>query len=75
MFTNRTSAAGYYMNVVSSMLLQWVAFFWPVYLQDAKGTLPLKAGINLTPVEASFIFTAAGSGSSQANQVTRRAPR
>jgi hypothetical protein len=61
-FTNRTSAAGFYIDFVSSMLLQWVAFFWPVYFQGAKGTSPLRAGINFIPFEAFLIVTAAVAG-------------
>lgn len=61
-FTNRTSIAGFYIDFLSSMLLQWVAFFWPVYFQGAKGTSPLKAGIFFIPFEAFLIVTAAVGG-------------
>ena len=40
------------------MLLQWVAFFWPVYFQGARGTSPLKAGIYFIPFEAFLLTTA-----------------
>jgi hypothetical protein len=61
-FANRTSVAGFYIDFVSSMLLQWVAFFWPVYFQGTKGTSPLKAGVNFIPFEAFLIVTAAAGG-------------
>ena len=61
-FANRTSAAGFYINFISSMLLQWVCFFWPFYFQALKGASPLRAGINFVPYEAFLIMTAAGAG-------------
>jgi hypothetical protein len=57
-FGNRTSVAGFYIDFVSSMLLQWVAFFWPVYFQGARGTSPLKAGLYFIPFEAFLLTTA-----------------
>jgi hypothetical protein len=61
-FANRTSVAGFYIDFVSSILLQWVAFFWPVYFQGARGTSPLRAGVNFIPFEGFLIVTAAISG-------------
>jgi len=62
LFSNRTSVAGFYINFVSSILLQWVCFFWPFYFQALKGVSPLRAGINFVPYEAFLIITAAGAG-------------
>ncbi|KAF2179611.1 major facilitator superfamily MFS_1 [Zopfia rhizophila CBS 207.26] len=61
-FANRTSAAGFYIDFISSVLLQWVCFFWPVYFQGTKGTSPLRAGIYFIPFEAFLILTAAIAG-------------
>ncbi|KAJ8069256.1 hypothetical protein OCU04_002920 [Sclerotinia nivalis] len=61
-FANRTSAAGFYIDFISSILLQWVCFFWPVYFQALKGTSPLRAGIDFIPYEAFLIVTAATGG-------------
>ncbi|KAF2828618.1 major facilitator superfamily MFS_1 [Ophiobolus disseminans] len=61
-FANRTSVAGFYIDFVSSMLLQWVAFFWPIYFQGTRGTSPLKAGIYFIPFEAFLLTTAVVAG-------------
>lgn len=58
LLANRTSAAGYYMVFVSSIALQWVCLFWPIYFQGARQTSPLRSGINFIPFEAFLIFTA-----------------
>ncbi|KAH8721506.1 major facilitator superfamily domain-containing protein [Phaeosphaeriaceae sp. PMI808] len=61
-FGNRTSAAGFYIDFISSALLQWVCFFWPIYFQGIGGTTPLRAGINFIPFEAFLIVAAAVAG-------------
>jgi EmrB/QacA subfamily drug resistance transporter len=61
-FTNRTSASAFYIDFISSVLLQWVCFFWPVYFQGIRATTPLRAGINFIPFEAFLIVTAAIAG-------------
>jgi MFS family permease len=61
-FRNQTSAAALYISFMSSMLLQWVCFFWPIYFQGIQGTSPLHAGINFIPYEAFLIVTAAVAG-------------
>lgn len=48
-FYNRTSAAAFYMIFVTSMLLQWVCFFWPVYFLAIRGTTLLQTGVNFMP--------------------------
>lgn len=48
-FCNRTSAAAYYMVFVTSMLLQWVCFFWPVYFLAVRGNTLVQTGINFLP--------------------------
>ncbi|KAK8053072.1 hypothetical protein PG996_012373 [Apiospora saccharicola] len=48
-FSNRTSVAAFYMIFVTSMLLQWVCFFWPVYFLAIRGTTLLQAGVNFMP--------------------------
>ncbi|KAF2802039.1 putative macrolide phosphotransferase k [Mytilinidion resinicola] len=61
-FGNRTSAAAFHVDFISSVLLQWVCFFWPVYFQGIHETTPLRAGINFIPFEAFLIITAAVAG-------------
>ncbi|KAJ0108225.1 hypothetical protein J7T55_000190 [Diaporthe amygdali] len=48
-FCNRTSAAAFYMIFVTSMLLQWICFFWPVYFLAIRGTSLVQTGINFLP--------------------------
>ncbi|KAL9036216.1 MAG: hypothetical protein Q9180_004426 [Flavoplaca navasiana] len=55
LFKNRTSAASFVLVCISSMLLQTVAFFMPVYFQAVRGTSPLAAGINFLPYTAAII--------------------
>lgn len=61
-FGNRTSAAAFYIDFISSVLLQWVCFFWPVYFQGIREMTPLRAGINFIPFEAFLIVTAVAAG-------------
>ncbi|QSZ32992.1 hypothetical protein DSL72_002576 [Monilinia vaccinii-corymbosi] len=61
-FANRTSAAAFYIDFVSSILLVWVGFFWPFYFQALKGSSPLRSGINFIPFEAFLIVTAGIAG-------------
>ncbi|KAI3391106.1 hypothetical protein diail_7957 [Diaporthe ilicicola] len=48
-FCNRTSAASFYMIFVTSMLLQWVCFFWPVYFLAIRGSSLTQTGVNFLP--------------------------
>ncbi|XXH01838.1 hypothetical protein Hte_008200 [Hypoxylon texense] len=48
-FGNRTSAAAFYMIFVTSMLLQSVCFFWPVYFLAIRGTSIIQAGVDFLP--------------------------
>jgi len=48
-FGNRTSAAAFYMNFVTSMALQWVCFFWPVYFMSVRGASLVQTGIKFMP--------------------------
>lgn len=48
-FCNRTSAAAFYMIFVTSMLLQWVCFFWPVYFLAIRGTSLVQTGVKFLP--------------------------
>ncbi|KUI63648.1 hypothetical protein VM1G_10498 [Cytospora mali] len=48
-FCNRTSAAAFYMIFVTSMLLQWVCFFWPVYFLAIRGASLVQTGVDFLP--------------------------
>lgn len=62
LFGNRTSVAGFFIVFISSMLVQWVSFVWPIYFQGVRKTSPLRAGINTLPYLAFLIPTAAIAG-------------
>lgn len=55
LFTNRTSAAGFGLTFLFSILLQMVAYFMPVYFQGVLGTTPLGAGVNFLPYTAAIV--------------------
>ena len=55
LFKNRTSAAGLGLALISSMLVQTVACFMPVYFQAVLGTSPLAAGIDFLPYAAAIV--------------------
>lgn len=49
LFKNRTSATGFVLGFISSMLLEWVVYFLPVYFQAVLGSSPLRAGVQFLP--------------------------
>ncbi|KAF1976200.1 MFS general substrate transporter [Bimuria novae-zelandiae CBS 107.79] len=48
-FRNRTTSAALYMMFVTSMALQLVCFFWPLYFLAVRGTSLMRTGINFMP--------------------------
>lgn len=48
LFENRTSAAGFFMSFTTSLCLQWIGFFLPVYFQ-IHGASPLHSAVDLLP--------------------------
>ncbi|KAI0102206.1 MFS general substrate transporter [Nemania sp. FL0031] len=48
-FGNRTSNAALSMIFVTSMLLQWVCLFWPVYFLAIRGASLTQTGVNFLP--------------------------
>jgi MFS family permease len=61
-FTNRTSVAGFYIIFISSITLQWVCLFWPIYFQGVRWTTPLRSGINFIPFQVFLIIIAVVAG-------------
>ena len=55
LFKNRTSATGFGLIFISSMLLQTVAYFMPVYFQGVRGRTPLGAGVDFLPYTAAIV--------------------
>lgn len=62
LFSNRTSILGFFLVLDVSILMQWVAFFLPIYFQGVRRTTPLRSGINFLPFQAFLIPTAAIAG-------------
>ncbi|KAI0481795.1 MFS general substrate transporter [Xylaria cf. heliscus] len=58
LFTNRTSATAYSLTFLSSVLVQTVAYFLPVYFQGVKVTSPLLSGIYFLPFAVGTLFFA-----------------
>lgn len=61
-FTNRTSVSGFYIIFISSVTLQWVCLFWPIYFQGVRWTSPLRSGINFIPFQVFLIVIAVVAG-------------
>jgi hypothetical protein len=61
-FGNRTSAGAFYMIFVTSMLLQWVCFFWPVYFLAIRGTSLVQTGVDFMPFMFLLIPSSAVTG-------------
>ncbi|KAL8896246.1 MAG: hypothetical protein Q9207_007799 [Kuettlingeria erythrocarpa] len=50
LFTNRTSAVGFFLAFVSALLLEWIVYFLPLYFQAVLGVSPLVSGVNILPL-------------------------
>ncbi|KAI0099756.1 major facilitator superfamily domain-containing protein [Nemania sp. FL0031] len=50
LFANRTSATGCLLTFLSSVVVQSLAYFMPVYFQAVKATTVLKSGVNFLPL-------------------------
>lgn len=62
LFSNRTSATAYGLTFISSITIQMINYFLPVYLQAVKGRSPLQAGIQFLPFAGSALFFAVLAG-------------
>ncbi|KAH9883541.1 major facilitator superfamily domain-containing protein [Xylariomycetidae sp. FL2044] len=62
-FTNRTSAAAFFLTFTNSLLIIWVVFIFPVYFQAVLGGSPQDSGIWLLPTVIFFPFGAGIAGS------------
>ncbi|KAI1115295.1 MFS general substrate transporter [Nemania sp. NC0429] len=62
LFTNRTSAAGFFLAFDGGMLLFWIIWFLPVYFQGVRGDRPLISGVHQLPFNLFFVpaYIAAG---------------
>lgn len=62
LFSNRTSVAAFGIQFISSLVLMWVSYFWPIYFQGLRGISALKVGINMLPFVTCLIPSAAIGG-------------
>ena len=62
LFSNRTSIIGFFLVFDASILMQWVAFFLPIYFQGVRQVSPLKSGINFLPFQVFLIPAASITG-------------
>ncbi|EFE43625.1 hypothetical protein TRV_01586 [Trichophyton verrucosum HKI 0517] len=62
LFSNRTSAAAYLLTFLSSVLVQTISYFLPVYFQAVRGTTTLRSGIDFLPFAISTLGSAVISG-------------
>ncbi|PGH19024.1 hypothetical protein AJ79_00058 [Helicocarpus griseus UAMH5409] len=63
LFTNRTSAAAFYVSFQHSLVSTWVLYMYPLYFQAVAGASPTMSGVYLLPYVFSFPVAAAVSGS------------
>ncbi|KAI1424704.1 major facilitator superfamily domain-containing protein [Xylaria sp. FL1777] len=62
LFGNRTSAAGYGLNFLSSVILQSVGYFLPIYFQAVLSTTVSFSGVAFLPVTIGTLIFAAFAG-------------
>lgn len=61
LFTNRTSVSAFLLTFTSSMILQAVTYFFPIYFQAVKSTTILQSGTYFLPFAIpSLVFAVAG---------------
>ncbi|KAH8432048.1 uncharacterized protein LDX57_009696 [Aspergillus melleus] len=62
LFSNRTSAIGFALTFLSSILVQATSYFLPIYFQAVRSTTVLRSGINFLPFAIGTLFFAAAAG-------------
>ncbi|KAH7408074.1 major facilitator superfamily domain-containing protein, partial [Phaeosphaeria sp. MPI-PUGE-AT-0046c] len=62
LFANRTALAGYFMAFDGALLLYWVLWSLPVYLQGARHGSPLQSGVNQLPFNMILVPSGALAG-------------
>jgi EmrB/QacA subfamily drug resistance transporter len=62
LFRNRTSAVGFALCFISSVLLNWATYFLPFYFQAVKGVSPLLSGVYVLPYSLFMIPSAMVAG-------------
>ncbi|KAK9419294.1 putative Major facilitator superfamily (MFS) profile domain-containing protein [Seiridium unicorne] len=55
LFQNRTSATGFILIFLASVIMQAIAYFLPIYFQTVKGDTPLISGVSFLPFALAII--------------------
>ncbi|KAI0112998.1 major facilitator superfamily domain-containing protein [Daldinia grandis] len=55
LFKHRTSATGFLMIFLASIIMQGIGYFLPIYFQAVKGTTPLMSGVSFLPFALAII--------------------
>ncbi|KAI0114678.1 MFS general substrate transporter [Hypoxylon sp. NC0597] len=55
LFGNRTSASAYAITFLSAMLIQWATYYLPIYFQGVQLSSPIRAGIQILPLNTCII--------------------
>lgn len=62
LFSNRTSAAAFFLTFLSSVLVQFISYFLPIYFQAVLGTTVFHSGVNFLPFAIGTLVFATISG-------------
>ncbi|KAI0892443.1 major facilitator superfamily domain-containing protein [Annulohypoxylon nitens] len=62
LFANRTSATAYLLTFLTSVLVQTLAYFLPIYFQAVKATTILDSGVNFLPMAIGTLVFAVVAG-------------
>ncbi|KAI1205188.1 MFS general substrate transporter [Annulohypoxylon truncatum] len=62
LFTNRTSATAYLLTFLTSVLVQTLAYFLPIYFQAVKATTILESGVDFLPMAIGTLVFAVVAG-------------
>ncbi|KAI8632628.1 major facilitator superfamily domain-containing protein [Xylariaceae sp. FL1651] len=62
LFGNRTSAIAYVLTFLTAMLLQWVSYYLPIFFQAVQLSTPVRAGVELLPLNIFLIVVAIVAG-------------
>ncbi|KAI1120165.1 MFS general substrate transporter [Nemania abortiva] len=58
LFGTRTSVIAYVLTFLSAMLLQWVSYYLPIFFQAVQLSTPVRAGVELLPLNIFLIGVA-----------------
>ena len=62
LFANWTSGTAYLLDFIISLLLEWYVYTLPLYFQSLRAASPLVSGIDILPINAFMIPSAAIAG-------------